>query len=269
MEIAEVVKLECCTSSFQATGKEDALHSLVKLMKRSPVLGKVTEEELYAALKKREEQGSTGFGKGIAIPHCQLTGLEDFVVGIAVSQKGIDFDALDHKKVKIFVVIIGPVESRSGHLQLLAMVSRILKEPGIEDSLLAQTSKIGLLDSFLRNSPDTRKIEGQGKQKLMLILVRDTEILDEISEIFIEYGIEEAIILDTTSMKSVLSKVPLFLGFFNFTGDREGNGKLLLVRLSRDHIHALVSGLEDAFGNLDDFSGLSLIVLDVFYSKGI
>jgi hypothetical protein len=93
--------------------------------------------------------------------------------------------------------------------------------------------------------------------------------MDEIGEIFMEYGIEDATIIETNSMKSVLSNVPLFLGFFNFTGDRENNNKLLLLKIQRDYIHALVSGLEDAFGNLDDFSGLSLVVLDIYFSKGM
>lgn len=269
MDLADVVKLECCTAGFKAKDKDGALIEITKLIKRSPILKNVTEDTILEALKLREKQGSTGFGKGIAIPHCQISGIEDFVVGIAVSRKGIDFEALDHKKVKILVFIIGPLESRSGHLQLLAMVSRILKIPEIDDSLLAQNSKIGLLDAFLRNSPDTRPITNHGKDKLMLILVRDPEIMDEIGEIFIEYGIEEATILNSSSMKSVLSHVPLFLGFFNFTGDSEQSSKIILVKLQRDYIHALVAGFEDAFGNLEDYTGLSLIVLDIFFAKGI
>lgn len=269
MDLTDVVKLECCTTGFQAKDKAAALQEITKLLKRSPILNKISDKEILAALNKRESQGSTGFGKGIAIPHCQVSGIEGFVVGIAISKKGVEFDALDHKKVKIFVFIIGPVESRSGHLQLLAMVSRILKNPDIDQSLLAQDSKIGLLDAFLRNSPDTRPVTNHGKDKLMMILVRDPEIMDEIGEIFIEYGIEEANIIDTSSMKSVLSNVPLFLGFFNFTGDRERTGKIIFVKLQRDYIHALVTGFEDAFGNLDDYTGLSLIVLDIFFAKGI
>jgi len=269
MQLADVIRLECCTNEFQAKNKKEALLELVKLVKRNQILKATPDADILAALEKRESQGSTGFGKGIAIPHCQISGLENFVVGIAISRKGIEFEAIDHKKVKIFVIIVGPQESRSGHLQLLAMVSRILKEPGIEESLYAQESKIGLLDAFMRNSPDTPSVGSHGKDKLMLMLVRDPDLMDEIGEIFMEYGIEDATIIETNSMKSVLSNVPLFLGFFNFTGDRENNNKLLLLKIHRDYIHALVSGLEDAFGNLDDFSGLSLVVLDIYFSKGM
>ena len=269
MNLTEVLKLECCTTNLQSRNKDEALEELTRLVKRNEILKEVSESEILEHLHKRESQGSTGFGKGIAIPHCQISGIKDFVVGVGISHKGVDYDAIDHKKVKIFVIIVGPMESRSGHLQLLATVSRILKEPQIEQHLLQQESKIGLIDEFLRHSPDSMSVIPRGKDKLMLLLVRDPDILDEISEIFLEYGVEEATILDTGSMKGVLSQVPLFLGFFDFTGDRDASGKLIMVKLPRDFLHALINGLEEAFGNLDDYTGLGLIVLDIFFSKGI
>jgi nitrogen PTS system EIIA component len=268
MDITEVLKLECCTTSLHSHSKPEVLKELVKLVKRNEYLAEIDEETIMTGLSERELQASTGFGHGIALPHCQLSGIKDFVVGLGISKKGVDFDAIDHKKVKIFVVIVGPQESRSGHLQLLATVSRILKEPGIEANLLKQESRIGLLDEFIRHSPDTPGITAKGKDKLMLLIVRDSDIMDEISEVFLEYGVEEATILETGSMKGVLSNVPLFLGFFDFTGDRELNGKLVLLKVPRDYVQAILHGLEDTFGDLDNFSGLSLIVLDIFFSKG-
>ncbi|MDP8219923.1 MAG: PTS sugar transporter subunit IIA [Candidatus Stygibacter frigidus] len=269
MDLTEVLRLECCTTNLQSHSKNEILEELAKLVKRNEILKDVPESEILENLHKREDQGSTGFGRGIAIPHCQISGIKDFVVGIGISHKGVDYDAIDHRKVKIFVIIVGPVESRSGHLQLLAMVSRILKEPQIEQHLLQQESKIGLMDEFLRHSPDSLTVSQRGKDKLLILLVRDPDILDEISEIFLEYGVEEATILETGSMKGVLSQVPLFLGFFDFTGDRDASGKLIMVKLPRDYLQALIHGLEDAFGNLDDYTGLGLVVLDIFFSKGI
>jgi len=269
MNLTEVLKLECCSTSLKSKDKLGVLEELVKLAKRNEVLAKVKEKEVLAGLLQREGQGSTGFGHGIAIPHCQISGIQDFVVALGVSHKGVDYGAIDHKKVKIFVVIVGPLESRSGHLQLLATVSRILKEPELEYNLLQQETRIGLLDEFLRHCPESQKVTKKGKDKLILLIVRDPEIMDEISEVFIEYGVEEATILDTSSMKGILSNVPLFLGFFDFTGDRDVFGKLIIVKLPREYIHALVQGLEDAFGDLDNYTGLSMIALDIFYSKGL
>lgn len=268
MELTDILKLECCSTNLKSKSKPEVLIELVNLVKRNEILSDVSEEILLSHLQKREEQGSTGFGHGIAIPHCQISGIKDFVVGIGISHRGIDFASLDHKKAKIFVIIVGPQESRSGHLQLLATVSRILKEPGIDSNLLKQESKIGLLDEFLRHSPEAKHVATKGKDKLIMIIVKDNDIMDEISEVFIEYGVEDATIIDTGSMKSVLSNVPLFLGFFDFTGDRQLNGKLIMVKLAREHVRALVHGLEDAFGDLDNFSGLSFIALDIFFSKG-
>lgn len=269
MDLAEVLRLECCTTDIKAENKDEMITELSRLMQRSHILDKVSVDRIKAGLMNRESQGSTGFGHGIAIPHCQISGIDDFVVGIAICKKGIDFGAIDRRKVKVFVIIVGPQESRSGHLQLLALVSRILREPQIIANLLAQTSKIGLLDEFLRHDPGALRLHAKGKEKLVLIMVKDADILDEISEVFVEYGIEEATIIDTASMKGVLSNVPLFLGFFDFTGDRDVNGKLIMVKLPKGHLQALVQGLEDEFGDLDDFTGMSLIAIDIFFSKGL
>ena len=97
MNISEVVKLECCEIDFKATSKEDALHKLAKLMKCSREFRNIEEEQIFTALNEREKMGSTGFSKGIAIPHCQLEGLNKFIIAIAVSKKGINFDSIDKR----------------------------------------------------------------------------------------------------------------------------------------------------------------------------
>ena len=93
--------------------------------------------------------------------------------------------------------------------------------------------------------------------------------MQDITEVFVEYGIQNSIILETQNMENLLSTTPLFMGFFNFTSEKNPFSKIILVKLTKDHINALIKGLEDAFGNLDTFSALSIITLDVFFSKGI
>ena len=181
----------------------------------------------------------------------------------------MEFECLDKKKAKIFITIVGPTTNRSGHLQLLAKVSRILKEPGVMDELLKATSKIGLYEDFLRNaSEDVKDISQKEKDKLMLMIVKDDEIMQDISELFIEYGIQDATILESQKMENLLSNVPLFLGFFDFTGGKSPYSKIIMLKINKEYIHAIVKGLEDIFGDLDYYTGLSIMVLDMFYAKG-
>lgn len=270
MNISEIIKLECCEINFAAKDKNDSLLKLAELLQRSREFRNIESQNIYNALKEREDMGSTGFTKGIAIPHCQLDGLDKFVISIAISKRGINFDSIDKKKSKIFVTIIGPKGDRNEHLKLLAQVSHILKEPGVIDDLLKTTTKIGLYEEFLRNAEiDVKTISHKGRDKLMILIVKEEKILQDITEVFIEYGIQESTIVDTQQMENLLSKVPLFMGFFNFTGEKNPFSKIIFVKISKDHINAIIKGLEDIFGDLESYTGLGIMVLDLFFSKGM
>jgi mannitol/fructose-specific phosphotransferase system IIA component (Ntr-type) len=269
MDLSQIVKLECCETDFKAKNKDEALLKMSDLLKKNDQLKGIAQETIFKGLKDRENMGSTGFGRGIAIPHTRIEGLQEFVIGIAISTKGVFFDALDKKKVKIFVVIVGPPEDRSGHLKLLAKVSLILKENTVIDNLLKAKTKISLYEEFIRNiqngSTDVLK---KGNDKLMILIVKDDSIMEDITEVFIEFGIEESTIIETQQMENLLSKVPLFMGFFNFTGEKNPYSKIVLLKINQGYVNAVIKNLEDIFGDLDSFSGLSLMVLDLFNSKG-
>ena len=170
MSLSEIIKLECCEVDFQAENKKNVLENLSSLLKRSRELRDFSEGEIYTALKEREEMGSTGFNRGIAIPHCQLEGLDKFIISIAICKKGIHFDSLDKKKTKIFITIVGPKGDRAEHLKLLATASHILKEPGVVENLIQTTTKINLYEEFLRNADNgVGKISRKGQDKLMIL----------------------------------------------------------------------------------------------------
>ncbi len=268
MEFSEIVKLECCEVDFTAKNKNDALHNIGKLLKRSREFRNIEEDIIFKALKEREEMGSTGFSRGIAIPHCQLGGIDHFIIAIAICKKGINFDSLDKKKSRIFVTIVGPKGDRGTHLKLLAQVSQILKEPHVIDEILQSTTKIGLYEEFLRNTNNIKTITKKGKEVLMMLTVKDESIMQDITEVFVEYGIQDSIILETQNMENLLSTTPLFMGFFNFTSEQNALTKIILIKLTKDHINALIKGLEDVFGDLNTYSALSILVLDIFFSKG-
>ena len=268
MEFSEIVKLECCEVDFTAKNKNETLHNIGKLLKRSREFRNIEEDVIVDALKERESMGSTGFSRGIAIPHCQLEGIDHFIIALAICKKGINFDSLDKKKSRIFVTIVGPKGDRGTHLKLLAQVSQILKEPHVIDEILHSTTKIGLYEEFLRNTNNIETITKKGKEVLMMLTVKDESIMQDITEVFVEYGIQDSIILETQNMENLLSNTPLFMGFFNFTSEQNALTKIILVKLTKDHINALIKGLEDVFGDLDTYSALSILVLDIFFSKG-
>jgi mannitol/fructose-specific phosphotransferase system IIA component (Ntr-type) len=267
----ELVKLECCVTDFNASSKDDALKQMSKFMKSSSVFENVTEQDIYNGLETREQKGSTGFADGIAIPHCQIKGIEEFAVGLIVSKKGIQFDAIDNKKSHIFAVILGPEGGNAVHLKLLAQIARILKEKETCDLIINSESKTSLFECFMKNADhdNVEDLKEKQKEKMMILVVRDQDTLESITEIFVEYGIQDALIVDANKMENLLTKIPLFLGFFNFTEEDQDFNKVIIAKINENYINALLRGFEDNFGDLENFSNLSVMVIDIFLSIGI
>jgi nitrogen PTS system EIIA component len=85
-------------------------------------------DELHARLREREQLGSTGIGGGVAIPHCKLKALERPLLAVGLAEEpGIDFGAVDGKPVRLFLLLVSPLEAPAEHLQVLAAISRWVK----------------------------------------------------------------------------------------------------------------------------------------------
>lgn len=269
MNFAKIVKQECCTIDFNAENKEQALKNIVKLFQNNRELAKIDENLLFEKLNEREQKGTTGFGDQIAMPHCQLPELNQFYIAVAISKKGVNFDSFDKKKVKIFVSIIGPSTEQVTHLKLLAKVSHILKEEKNRIDLLDAASHKNLWLRFMKGTPvENVQLSPELRQKLMFLTVKDEKIMDYISEVFIEHGIDDATIVHADQMDDIVSKTPLFLGFFNFTKEKSTFSELIITKIDEELLPSIVKSIEDRFGNLDTYAGLSIVVLDIFFSKG-
>ncbi|MFC1672505.1 PTS sugar transporter subunit IIA [Planctomycetota bacterium] len=95
MDLSNILLEECVKIGTKARDKRSILKEIAKLARKSPVLEKVSEEKILKALDEREDLGSTGFGEGIAIPHCALDEVDRFIAGILTAPQGVDFDSLD------------------------------------------------------------------------------------------------------------------------------------------------------------------------------
>jgi PTS system nitrogen regulatory IIA component len=108
MKLIDVLRKECVVSGAQFSDKYDAMRGVVQVAKKNPILKDVPDEEILVGLEERESLSSTGVGNGIAIPHCRLKSVTDFVVGIITIPSGVEFEALDDEKVKLVLFIIAP-----------------------------------------------------------------------------------------------------------------------------------------------------------------
>lgn len=90
-----------------------------------------------AALRAREDAGSTALGAGVAVPHCRIPGLRSARIAIGRSPQGVPCGAADGEPVRLFVALAVPAEAPSSHLRLLSDVARRLRGAGRVEKLLA------------------------------------------------------------------------------------------------------------------------------------
>jgi PTS system fructose-specific IIC component len=121
---------------LDATDKESAIREMAELLART---GRVSDrDELVATALRREEQGTTGLGEEIAIPHAKTDAVTAPVVGFARSVEGVEWGSLDGTKARlVFMIAVPEAAAGDEHLRILALLSRKLMDAGFRERLLA------------------------------------------------------------------------------------------------------------------------------------
>ncbi|MEU0967790.1 PTS fructose transporter subunit IIABC [Streptomyces sp. NPDC005917] len=129
---------------LDANGKEDAIREMAGLLAHS---GRVADvEELVATALRREEQGTTGLGEEIAVPHAKTDAVTAPVVGFARSAEGVDWGSLDGTKARlVFMIAVPEAAAGDEHLRILALLSRKLMDAGFRDRLLTAPDERAVL----------------------------------------------------------------------------------------------------------------------------
>ena len=269
MNIFDIINKECCFVNIHSRKKEEVLKELVNLLKNSPSLNSIDSNIVLNSLLDREKLGSTGLGGGIAIPHSKVEGLSDFVLAIATSEKGVQFEALDNKKVHIFFVMIGPSDKPNEHLKLLSAISRMLRDVKIKNELLKSKTPEALYETVVMDSgEELKKPTPVEKQKLLIIILYEHKYLEDILELFMELGIKGSTVIDSIGMGGILTKVPLFADFINFLGQNKNYSKTILALVSETELSSIVKEVDELLGDLDKRGGAVIMALDVSFAKG-
>jgi PTS system fructose-specific IIA component/PTS system nitrogen regulatory IIA component len=103
-------------------------------------------EDIVRAILKRELLGSTGIGRGVAIPHTKHSSVERLIGTVALSRPGVSFESLDGEPVHVFVLLISPQDRPGDHLRALENVSRSLRDDSFVRSLRQATTREGIWD---------------------------------------------------------------------------------------------------------------------------
>ncbi|MGW7729587.1 fructose-specific PTS transporter subunit EIIC [Streptomyces canus] len=131
--------------ALDAHDKEAAIREMAELLART---GKVADlDELVATALRREEQGTTGLGEEIAIPHAKTDAVTSPVVGFARSAEGVEWGSLDGTKARlVFMISVPEAAAGDEHLRILALLSRKLMDPGFRERLIAAPDGAAVLE---------------------------------------------------------------------------------------------------------------------------
>ena len=140
MKITDILKPSHILLDEVCTSKKQVLETIAKT---AATTIKCEQQIIFDALVERERLGTTGIGKGVAIPHARLAGLTDLYCTF-LRTKLVDFESIDSKPVDLIFCLLVPEESGADHLKALARISKLLRN----ETVCAQ----------LRNAKDTKEI---------------------------------------------------------------------------------------------------------------
>lgn len=135
VKITDYMKEDLVELQLKGRTKETILDELAGLLTKSSNIT-VDKESIKKALFEREELGSTGIGKGIAIPHAKTEGAEHLTIAFGISKEKIEYDAIDEEPVRIFFTFASPLKDNRKYLKVLARISRLIRSENFRNKLL-------------------------------------------------------------------------------------------------------------------------------------
>ena len=128
MNFGDFVCFKAIVPELQAGERDGVIAELVTALEKAGELAGCNIKEIIRAVIKRENEASTGMGKGVAVPHIKHKAIKKVVATIGQSSKGIDFSSLDKQLVYSVILLISPVDDPDKHLEVMEKVFRHLQQ---------------------------------------------------------------------------------------------------------------------------------------------
>jgi mannitol/fructose-specific phosphotransferase system IIA component (Ntr-type) len=140
MRMSDFVVRDSISAMLTASTKEAVIRELVENLRNAGYFAGGEPEEIIKAIHKRELLGSTGIGRGVAIPHTKHPSVDRLIGTVAISRPGVPFESLDGEPVHVFVMLVSPQERPGDHLRALENVSRCLRDDNFVRALRQATT---------------------------------------------------------------------------------------------------------------------------------
>ncbi len=266
MKLSELLRPECVKARSSADDKALALCEIAALAKKSPLCRNVCEEDILEALQDRETLGSTAFGNGIALPHCRIKGVHDFVVGLMTVPHGVDFEAADGQKVRLLVFIIAPHQQSNAHIRLLSALSQTLQNTeAVAQMIDAHTDKQLAKAFVLATGQDIQMLE-PAMRNLVQIFVQDETVFKAILEAVASLDGISLAICNADNGRNHLTQIPLYAEFAK--NGAASNCHVIIATIERQLSNEVIRRVEGVTGSLFECTGVMVAVQELTYAAG-
>lgn len=152
MKLSEIINENLIILDIKSDTKKEILSEMVELFLKA---GYITDKDRYLnSIIEREKLGTTGIGKGIAIPHGKTEDVKKVSICFARSKKGVDFESLDGKPVHLIFMLAAPINSDGDYLKALAKLSRLLRYKEFKDKLVQVKNGTDIIDIIKEQEND-------------------------------------------------------------------------------------------------------------------
>ncbi len=266
MKLSDILKPECVLTGVSLDSKKAALHAVAAAAKRDKDLDQVSEGKIYRALKAREALGSTGFGKGIAIPHCRMDSATAFTVGFITVPDGVKFDAMDGELVYLIFFIVGPSRETTQYIKILSCISHNLNNPETVKKIIETRDVRTACDYFKSQFQDDIDTDEQTDKNILNIFIQNREFFTPILEVFVDLDVNGVTVFEGRTSSSYLARLPLFAGMWR---DRsEQFSKLIMVVVEKKITNETIRRIEMITGPLKDRTDIILTIQEPAYIIG-
>ena len=270
MKLEQALKDPCIIINGSFENKEAVLDEVANRVCAFLHIEGACMTSVREALAEREAMGSTGIGKGIAIAHCHIDAIEEFIVGAITIPQGVDFQSLDGKPVKLVFFVVGPDAKKSEHVHLIALIAQVCRKEGQIEQLLQQRD----IESFRRTLTGLRAESGEVSQKniaslkdmLHVFVQSDEDSFYQILEMIVAVAPTSTVVVDTEETGRYLTQTPLFAGFFSM--EESDNSRTIVAIIDRQLTNDIIERIETVTGPLDECKNTLVTVSQLYFSAG-
>jgi PTS system nitrogen regulatory IIA component len=249
----------------QVDNRDAVLREIASLATRNPLAAGLSEDEVYNALVEREKLGSTGLGRGIAVPHCTFDAIDEFIVGLLTLDEPVDFQSIDGKPADLFFFIVGPRNQRNNHIKLLSAVSKTASQREVGEQLRRATDPAAVRDLLLSDLAYDEELVSK-ERVLFQVFVQNLDVFEDLLNLLSSVVPGSISVIETRNAGAYLFSMPLFAAFW--TEKSTQDGRVILAIADKRMTNSLIRQIHDITGDPEQAQGVLVTVQELTYAAG-